>query len=556
MQKKQESQSRNATVHQLSRREVMRRSAGAGIGAASAGLMLNQSGSAAPAQSAMMALQEGEGVYGGTLRVGILGEPPTLDEHQTTANLVADVTYPMYETLFAYDATYQPIPHLVETYTASEDGLTHTLALRQGITFHNGEPMTAADVHASVTRWAEISGLGQNLFERVDEFVEVDESTVEFRLSRPFGPLLTALSNNTQGCTIHPKSILDEAGTTPFSDDSQMIGTGPYMLSERQADAYIRLVRFDDYVSLDVPTNGYGGAKYAYVDQIEFIPVPDEAARVAGLQAGDYQIAQEISNDQYELLSETPGVIAEVRPPSFEDVFFLNWRSPLMGNLALREAFRAALDHEAIMIAARGGGDFTRLDPGWMFQETPWHTTAGEELYNVNDPALAQQKLEEAGYDGTPIRFMSTQEYPYFYNASVIAQQQLEAVGFVIDLQVTDWATVIERRAQEDAWDVFVTYHGLVTDPSQLTMVGQMSVYPGWWDSEESLALADDLLSETEFDARYAIWEEIQRKIYTEIPAVKIGDASIASYYLEQTGGWVSQVERGVPYWNLWLKES
>ena len=556
MHTKQESQSRTATVNQLSRRDVMRRSAGAGIGAASAGLLLSQGGSATPAQSHVLALQEGEGIYGGTLRVGILGEPPTLDEHQTTASLVADVTYPMYETLFAYDATYQPIPHLVETYTASEDGLTHTMTLRQSITFHNGEPMTAADVHASVTRWAEISGLGQNLFERVNAFEEVDESTVEFRLSRPFGPLLTALSNNTQGCTIHPKSILDEAGTTPFTDDSQMIGTGPYMLSERQADAYIRLARFDDYVSLDVPTNGYGGAKYAYVDQIEFIPVPDEAARVAGLQAGDYQIAQEISNDQYELLSETPGVIAEVRPPSFEDVFFLNWRSPLMGNLALREAFRAALDHEEIMIAARGGGDFTRLDPGWMFRETPWHTTAGEELYNVNDPALAQQKLEEAGYDGTPLRFMTTQEYPYFYSASVIAQQQLEAVGFVIDLQVTDWATVIERRAQEDAWDVFVTYHGLVTDPSQLTMVGQMSVYPGWWDSEESLALADDLLSETEFDARYAIWEEIQRKIYTEIPAVKIGDASIASYYLEQTGGWVSQVERGVPYWNLWLKES
>ena len=555
MQAKQGSGSHNASSpSRLNRREVVQKSATVGIGAAAAGMLATGTGSARGSQPSIMALQEGEGTRGGTLRVGILGEPPTLDEHQTTAALVADVTYPMYETLFAYDAEYLPIPHLVETYTASEDGLTHTLKLREGITFHNGEPMTAADVHASVTRWAEISGLGQNLFERVDEFVEVDESTVEFRLNNTFGPLLTALANNTQGATIHPKSILDAAGTTPLSEDSQFIGTGPYMLTERQADAYIRMARFDGYVSREEPTNGYGGARHAYVDEIEFIPVPDEAARVAGLQAGDYQIAQEISNDQYEILSQSPGIVAEIRPPSFEDCFFLNWRSPLMGNLALREAFRAALDHEAILIAARGGGDFTRLDPGWMFRETPWHTTAGEEFYNVNDPELARQKLEEAGYDGTPVRFMSTQEYPYFYNASVIAQQQLEAVGFVIDLQVTDWATVIERRAQEDAWDVFVTYHGLVTDPSQITMVGQMSVYPGWWDSEESLALADDLLSETEFEARYAVWEEIQRKIYTEIPSVKIGDASLASYYSEQIGGWVSQVERGVPYWNLWLE--
>jgi peptide/nickel transport system substrate-binding protein len=461
----------------------------------------------------------------------------------------------MYETLFAYNANYEPVPFLVEEYTASDDALTHTLKLREGVLFHNGDPMTAADVHASIMRWSQISGLGKNLFEHVSELVEVDDLTVEFRLTDPFGPLLTALANNTQGCTIHPKAIM-ETGTEPLASDDQFIGTGPYMLSERQADAYLRLARFEDYATHPDPTDGYAGARHAYADMIEFIPVPDEAARVAGLQAGDYEIAMEISNDQYEILSTTPGIVAEINPPAYEDCFFLNWRSPLMGNLALREAFRAALDHEAIMTAARGGGDFVRLDPGWMMQETPWHSTAGEELYNVNDPDLAKQKLEEAGYDGTPIRFLSTQEYPYFYSASVIAQQQLEAVGFVIDLQVIDWATVIERRGKEDEWDVFVTFHGQVTDPSQLTLVGQMATYPGWWDSEESLALADQLLGETDFDARYAVWEQIQEKIYTEIPAVKLGDASLASYYSERIGGWTPLIQRGVPYWNLWLNDA
>lgn len=539
----------------LSRREVVQRSAFASMGAAASGMLVTDSASAHSARASIMRRQEGEGTYGGRLRVALPGEPPTLDEHQTTASLVAEVTYPMYETLFTYDTEYQPIPQLVETHTTSEDGLTHTMKLREGIAFHNDEPMTAADVHASVTRWAEISGVGQRLFETVDEFVEIDESTVEFRLNQPYGTILIALAHNTQACTIHPKSVIDAVGTAPFTDDSQIIGTGPYMLSERQADAYIRLTRFDEYVTRDEPTNGYGGAKYAYVDEIEFIPVPDEAARVAGLQAGDYHLAQQISNDQFELLSQTPGIVAEIRPPTEFEVFFLNWRSPLMGDLALRQAFQAALDHEAILTAARGGGDFTRLDPGWMMQQTPWHTTSGEEFYNINDPELAREKLEEAGYDGTPLRFMTTQEYPSFYNASVIAQQQLEDVGFIIDLQVIDWATLIERRSQEDEWDVFCTSHGFVPDPSQITLVGQMGVYPGWYNSEESLALADDLLSETDFDTRYSIWEELQHNIYTEIPAIKVGDASLASYYSEQVGGWVQQVERGVPYWNLWLNE-
>lgn len=540
---------RTLTASRLTRRDAVQRSLLAGAGIASASLLAGTGISAAAARA-----QSEEGVQGGRLSIAIIGEPPTLDEHQTTASVVADVTFPMYETLFTYGEGYEPIPHLVEEYTLSEDGLTHTLKLREGVPFHNGEIMSAADVHASVTRWSGISGVGKKLFEVVDEFVEVDDSTVEFRLIQPFGPFLIAFAHNTQACTIHPKSILDAAGDDPLSSDDQFIGTGPYYLSERRADAYIRLARFDDYVGRDEPSNGYGGGKYAWVDEIEFLPVPDEAARVAGLQAGDYHIARELSNDQFDLLKDSPGVIAEIRQPATDVVFFLNWRSPLMENLALRQAFQAALNHEAIMTAAFGGEDFFQLDAGWMFPQTQWHTTAGEDLYDIRDPELAKQKLEEAGYDGTPLRFMTTQEYPTFYDASIIAQQQLEEVGFVIDLQVTDWATIIERRAQEDAWDVFSTAHGFVPDPSQLTLVGQMSIYPGWWDSEESLALADEFMSEPDFETAYATWEDIQRNIYEEVPAIKVGNASDASYYRDNVGGWVQQIERGIPYWNLWIE--
>ena len=532
----------------LTRRNVMQGSAALGAGIATAGMLGGTPGAAAAR------LQDEEGVRGGTLRVGTIGEPATLDEH-TTTTFTAELMYPVYETLFTYDAEYNAVPELVDTHTISEDGLTHTMTLRQGVTFHNGDPMTAADVHASVTRWASISGVGKNLFEAVDEFVEVDDHTVEFRLNKPYGTILIALAHNTQACTIHPKSIMEAAGETPFTDDTMVIGTGPYRFVERRADAYIRLERFEDYVSRDEPINGYAGAKGAWVDKIEYIPVPDVAARVSGLQAGDYHYAMQIPNDQFEVLSGTPGIVAEIKDFTIFECFFLNWRSPLMGDLAIREAFRSALDHEPILVAAHGTGDFTRLDPGWMMQQTSFYTTSGEEFYNVNDPELAKQKLEEAGYDGTPLRFMTTQEYPAFYAASVIAQQQLEAVGFVIDLQVIDWATLLERRGQEGEWDVFCTSHGFVPDPSQITLVGQMGSYPGWYDSEASLALAEELLAETEFEKRFAIWEELQHNIYTEIPSVKVGDAAEAAYYSDQVGGWPATVERGVPYWNLWLKQ-
>ena len=300
---------------------------------------------------------------------------------------------------------------------------------------------------------------------------------------------------------------------------------------------------------------GYGGTKYAYADAIEFIPVPDEAARVAGLQAGDYHLALDIGNDQYTVLQDFPGIVAEILTPTNWDVFFLNWQSPMMENLAMRQAVQAAFDHLPMLQSGRGGDEFIRLDPGLMMQQTPWHSTAGEEHYNVNDPDLAKAKLQEAGYDGEPLRFLTTQEYSYMYGEAIVAQQQLEAVGITVDLQVTDWATVLERRAKPEEWDMFGTGHGFVPDPSQISYVGQMNQYPGWWSSESSLALAAELLAESDFDTRMPIFEQIQAAHYTEIPAIKIGDSSNVSFRSETIGGWDPQFERGIKFWNLWLNE-
>ncbi len=302
---------------------------------------------------------------------------------------------------------------------------------------------------------------------------------------------------------------------------------------------------------------GYAGTKYAYLDQIEFIPVPDISARVAGLQAGDYHMHNQggLNNDQFEILAGNADLVTQVENPTDWPVFFLNWESPLMSNLALREAVQAALDHEPLMQSAYGSSEFYVMDPGLMMSQTAWHTTAGEERYNVQDVDLAKAKLEEAGYDGTPIRFMSTQEYGYMFATSTPAVQQLEAVGFVMDHQVIDWATVLERRAKPEEWDMFVTGHGFVPDPSQISYVGQMNQYPGWWSSEESLGLAAELLAESDFDTAYGIWEEIQSNAYTEIPAIKIGDGATTTSRSTDVAGWDPQFERAFKYWNLWLTE-
>lgn len=496
----------------------------------------------------------GEGVRGGTLRVAQIGEPATLDQHQTTAGITADIGYCMYETLFSYDANYQPVPMLAESYDVSEDGTVHTIKLRQGVKFHNGEEMTAADVIASAERWGRISGVGKNLMAVTESIEAADDYTVVWTTSIPYGTILVALSNNTQACAIYPKSLIDASTDEPIPS-TEIIGTGPYRIVEHLPDAYIRFERFEDYKPVEGGINGYAGTKYQYVDMIEFIPVPDEAARVAGMQAGDYDIGINIGNDHYEVLVGDDNLRVEILPPSNWDVFFLNWRSPLMQDINIRKAFQACLDHLPILQNSRGGGDFIFLDPSLMQKPTAFYTRVGEELYNINNKDLARQYLEQAGYDGTPVRFMTTQEYSYMYGAAIIAQQQMEEVGFVVDLQVTDWATVLERRAKPEEWDIFVTGHGFVPDPTQITYVGQMNVYPGWWSDPEALELAQQLASEVDFEKRFEIWERIQQLAYETVPAVKTGDSSTISVWSAKLGGFTTQTQRGIPYWNVWIED-
>jgi peptide/nickel transport system substrate-binding protein len=542
----------------ISRRDLVKRGAAIGIGSYALAGALGAVGGPARFQArslaAMLQDDPAAGTRGGTLTVASIGEPATMDEHQTTAGITAELGYCMYETLMAYDEDYRPVPMLAESHEVSEDGLVHTFKLRQGVMFHNGEEMTSADVKASLDRWGQISGVGKRIYEKTTSVDATDEYTVTWNLTQPYGTILVALANNTQAAVIYPKSVID-AGT--LEPNEAHIGTGPYKLAEWRPDAFMRFERFDEYAAVEGGPVGYAGTKYAYADVIEFIPVPDLAARVAGLQAGDYlmHMTTGLSNDQFEVLADYPGLVTQVAPPTDWPVVFFNWQSEITSNLALREAVQAALDLEPLLQSGYGSSEFYQLDPGLMMKQTAWYTDAGIERYNMKDPELAKAKLEEAGYDGTPLRFMSTQEYAIMYATSTPMVQQLEAVGLVIDHQVIDWATVLERRAKPEEWEMFVTTHGFVPDPSQVSYVGQMNIYPGWWDSEESLALSAELLAESDFDTAYGIWEQIQSNAYTEIPAIKIGDGAQTNSWSDKLGGVTTQFERGFNYWNIWINE-
>lgn len=504
-----------------------------------------------PAGTEQDAEAAGEPKQGGTLQVAMVGEPPTLDIHQTTGTIVALVAWNIYETLFAWDDEYAVIPMLAESFEVSEDGLLITVALRQGVPFHNGEEMKAADVIASIDHWAQISGLGASLLAVSKETLATDDYTIEFHLNNPYGAFAQILATASGGCSIYPKSIIDAVNGEEIKD---YIGTGPYKFTERQAGSHILLERFDDYAALEGEPIGYGGHKQANVDAMRFVPVPDEAARVAGVQSGDYHYLEDVSADQHEVLKDAENVVSKVLPPAGWGIFILNTsEESIMANQKLRQAFMAALDLEAICLAGYGEG-FYRLDPSFMQKETIWHSTAGQDLYNQNDPERAKQLLEESGYDGTPIRWTTTQEYKDHYNRSLVAVQQLEAVGFKFDFAVMDWATVLSEQFDKTAWDVTTTGISFDADPTTLFILDVCHV-AGWWCTDEVVDLVNTLRTETDADLRYETYEKIQQHAYEYVPFVKDGDSSAIQVHSAALKGLPEQSQIGPILWNAWIEE-
>jgi peptide/nickel transport system substrate-binding protein len=547
----------------VSRRTILGAGTAGAMGLAAAGTMNAVGASTRPGDMlrapALFHSQEStpaaEGVYGGRLRVATTGQPATLDGHFVAQRTIGLIDWNMFEALFTFDAEYNTVPMLAEGIEVSEDGLTNKITLRQGVPFHNGEEMRAADVVASFNRWAPVASLGLAISQFLEEVVEVDPYAVEFRLTSPLVALPSLLARQQSGLSIHPKAIMEAAASEPMTPE-QYIGTAPYKFVEFQPDRFTLLNRFDDYVGVDSEPSGYAGRKAAYLDEIEFIPVPEEAARVAGLQAGEYNYLEEIIPDQIEVLQDYPGVTIEILPPRSYGVIIMNTAGGMFTDQALRQAVQAAIGVEASGQATHGEGYF-ELGPGIMLPQTMWSSDVSAELYNQNNPEKAGQLLAEAAYDGTPIRLLCTEEDLGDYNAAVVAQQQLEQAGFTVELEVTDEATLEENLEDDERWDI--TTNAIVFRPDPVLIDRFVSCnQDGKWCSEEKQAVIEQLQTESDFEARFAALEELQRLFYEQAPMVKLvnnyGVAALTSNVQGLLGRMHFELEP--EFTNCWLEEA
>src|SRR5262245_51659840 len=139
---------------------------------------------------------------GGVLKAAMIGEPPTLDMHWTTAVLTQQIMWHVYETLYTYDKNFAVIPMLAEGHTVADNGRRYTITLRRGVRFHNGKELTAPDVIASITRWGKVSTIGKPLWKNVEAIEAKDSHTVLLHLKEPSGSLIFGLGRPNSGAAI------------------------------------------------------------------------------------------------------------------------------------------------------------------------------------------------------------------------------------------------------------------------------------------------------------------------------------------------------------------
>src|SRR6266536_2289413 len=434
---------------------------------------------------------------GGVIRVGNLGEPPALDAHWTTASITETLTNHIYEGLYSLDASNRPTPMLAEGHSVSKDGLNYTFKLRQGIKFHNGKEMTSEDVVASLTRWGKQSIYGKALFAQVAEIRGVDKSTVEMKLKEKSAIVLISLAVPNNFGAIYPRETADKF--PPETKVTEYVGTGPYKLAEWKPDQYIRMVRFEEYKARNEKPNGYGGGKTAWLDEIRWVPVPEVATRVAQVETGELDFADDLNLDAYDRLKKNPIVRPIISKPYYWLVAVFNKKEGLMTNQKLRQAWQAAIDIEPIMKNVAGGkSEFYRMDSSLAPVEiTSWHTNLSGLPWNEHNKDKAKRLLKDSGYKGEPIRFMTTQEYKWMYDFALLTKQQLEDIGFVIDLQVVDWATLVKRRNNPKEYDAFTTGMGVFYDPTHHIYL--TPTWPGWTTDEDILKLQAELAGETDY---------------------------------------------------------
>ena len=502
-------------------------------------------------------LQAEQSKYGGTLRLTSPASVKSLDPIFVSGFEAVVMGNHLFEVPFGWDDNFDIVPRMTGEWEVSSDGKEYTFTNRKDLVFHNGDPVTSDDMIASLKRWlsAQYATAGlmrDRAVDPVDPFERVDDRTYKLLLAKPYGEVLRSWAYLNRIPIIVPKELVD-AAPSQSEELPEIIGSGPYKLELFEQGNRVVMVRHEGYVPRtdQAQQHNLGGSAVPYIDKLEWLEIPEDETKVAGLETGEWDALVGVNLDFLKRLQGNDKLNINFYK-GFKSVFTFNVISPPLDKKKVRQAVLAVVDVDAIM-TAWGPTDAWRLCAAWYWCGTPQESSAGSDLYNQKDPEKAGRLLKEAGYDNEAVTLMNAGDNAIVPNGpGIILKQLMEDAGFNVDMPGMDWSTLTSKIGSYDQWNIFSSarVHWALGDPLSDPTYSGTAEFLGQPDDLIALRL-EYLLDATEAE-RPALLNRIQAGLFDFVPEIRLGEW-FAIY--PATKGLKGFGVKSMPlYFNAWLE--
>ena len=502
-----------------------------------------------------------QGARARTLRFVPQANLTSLDPIWTTAAVTENHGWHVYDTLYGMTDDLRVAPQMAEGHTVSDDGRTWNIRLREGLRFHDGEPVRAPDCAASLARWSRRDTFGQSLGAVVDEWGAADDRTIRIKLKSRFPLLREALG---KPAAVVPFMMPERmAKTDPFQQISEHVGSGPYrfLANEYVSGSRAAYTKFDGYVPRQEAPSRTAGGKVAHMDRVEWTIMPDSATAAAALQAGEIDWWEQINADLAPLLRRARGVEVKVlNTLGYIGVSRFNVLHPPFDKPAIRRALLQAIQQEDFMRGVTGNDPSAFRDCHSMWPcGTPYESSTGNAaLKGPRNLDAVRAAIRAAGYNGEKVVIINPSDFPTIGPFGHVMADLLRRLGMNVDLVETDWGTVVQRRASKEppergGWSIFHTWWPSVSiiNPAvsaTLRGMGQRGWF-GWYENARvEEAAARWLVAETEAEQK-RLADVIQQESFENVPVLPLGQSFIASAYRSGLSGFVPGT--GAYPWNI-----
>ena len=469
------------------------------------------------------------------LRIVPHADLKNLDPIWTTAYITRNHGYMVYDTLFAQDEAGKIQPQMVGEHSVSADGLVYTFTLRDGLKWHDGDPVKAEDCVASILRWSKRDGMGQKLMDFTKEVKAVNDKTVTITLNEPYGLVLASIGKISSNTPFMMKKV--HADVDAFEAVPEVIGSGPFKFvkDEWVPGSKVVYAKNEDYKPRSEPASGAAGGKVVHFDRVEWIYIPDPATAMNALINGEVDLWETPAVDMVPLLAKDPNIeMAVIDPLGTQGWLRPNHLHPPFDNPKARKALLYAVNQATYLQAIVGDPKLYKECAAYFICGTPNESNVGTEALKSHDPAMARKLLAEAGYKGEKIILMQSTDIPVLNNAALVTAQVLREIGMDVEVQAMDWSTLTSRRAEKKSpadggWNIFHTYATGADATSPIANIGVSGggvekAWFGWPTDDVTEKLRDDFARESDPAKKKMIIDKLQARLFDHlVPYVNYG---------------------------------